>query len=98
MSFNFSLKDTSNISKTAIIVIFLALIRCISEPFRLQFYAPTSLTFDDIKAFLIGALISAGAMFAMTVLFYFGKHRIVIATGILTILILLIVKMIYLIP
>jgi len=91
-------RDTSKISKIAIVIIFLALIRCISEPFRLQYYSATSLTFDVLKPFLIGSLVSALGLFAMTILFYFGRHRIVIVTCILTIVILLIVKKIYLIP
>jgi hypothetical protein len=98
MSIKFSLKDISKISKIAIIIIFLALIRCISEPFRLQYYSTTSLTFGDIKPFLIGSLVAALGLFAMTILFYLGKHRIIIVTCILTIVILLIVKKIYLIP
>jgi hypothetical protein len=97
MSIKFSLRDTSRISKIATIIIFLALIRCISEPFRLQFYSTTSLTFGDIKPFLIGSLVAALGLIAMTVLFYLGRHRTIIATCILTIVILLIVKMIYLI-
>ena len=98
MSNKFSLKDSSKISKIATIIIFLALIRCISEPFRLQYYSATSLTFGDIKPFLIGSLVAALGLLAITVLFYFGRHRIIIATCILTIVILLIVKKIYIIP
>jgi hypothetical protein len=90
-------KDKSKISKIATVVIFLASIRCICEPFRLQYYHASSLTFGDIKPFLIGSLVAALALLAMTILFYFGRHRIVIVTCILTIAILLI-KKIYLIP
>jgi hypothetical protein len=97
MSIKFSLKDISKISKIATIIIFLALIRCISEPFRLQYYSTTSLAFGDIKPFLIGSLVAALGLFAITILFYFGRHRIIIVTCILTIVILLIVKKIYLI-
>jgi len=91
-------RDTRKISKIATVIIFLALIRCISEPFRLKYYSENSLTFGDIKPFLIGSLVSALGLFAMTILFYFGKQRIVIVTCILTIVVLLIVKKIYLIP
>src|SRR4051794_35565406 len=91
-------KDTSKISKIATISIFLALIRCISEPFRLQYYSAATLTFSDIKPFLVGSLVAASGLFVMTILFYFGKHKIIIGTCILTIVILLIVKRIYLIP
>lgn len=80
MSIKFSLKEISKISKIATIILYLALIRCISEPFRLQYYSATSLTFGDIKPFLIGSLVAALGLFAMTILFYFGRHRIIIAT------------------
>ena len=91
-------RDTSKISKFATIIIFLALIRTIIEPFRLQYYSKTLLTYDEIKPFLIGSLTAAIALLAMTILFYFGKHKIIIATCILTIIILLLVKKFYLIP
>lgn len=98
MSINTLLKDIRKISKIATIIIFLALIRCISEPFRLQYYSTTTLTFGDIKPFLIGSLVAALGLFAMTILFYFRRHKIIIATCVLTIVILLIVKKIYFIP
>jgi hypothetical protein len=91
-------RDTSKIAKIATFIIFLALIRSISEPFRLQYYSKTILTYDDIKPFLIGSLTAAIGLLAMTILFYFGKHKIIIATCILTIIILLLVKKSYLIP
>ena len=96
MSINLTLKNISKMSKIATIVIFLALIRCISEPFRLQYYSTTTLTFSAIKPFLIGSLVAALALLVMTILFYFGRHRIIIATCVFTIAILLVVKKIYL--
>jgi hypothetical protein len=90
--------DTSKIAKIATIITFLALIRSISEPFRLQYYSKAILTYDEIKPFLIGSLTAAIGLLAMTILFYFGKHKIIIATCILTIIILLLVKKFYLIP
>jgi hypothetical protein len=91
-------RDTSKISKFATIVIFLALIRSISEPFRLQYYSRTLLTYDEIKPFLIGSLIAAIGLLVMTILFYFGRHKIIIVTSILTIILLLLVKKVYFIP
>ena len=38
------IKDTNKISKIATVIIFLALIRTICEPFRLQYYSSISLT------------------------------------------------------
>src|SRR5262245_42008665 len=91
-------RDTSKISKIVTVIIFLALIRSISEPFRLQYYSKTMLTYNEIKPFLIGSLLAATGLLSMTILSYFGKHKFIIATFILTIILLLIVRKIYLIP
>jgi hypothetical protein len=82
----------------ATVIIFLALVRCIVEPFRLQHYSPKSLTFGTIEPYLIGSLISALGLLAMTILFYFGRYRIIIVISILTIAILFVVRGIYLLP
>ena len=92
MRIKFTPGDTGRISKIATFIIFLALIRCIIEPFRLQYYSTTTLTFGTIEPFLIGALVTALALLAMTILYYFGKNRVIIGTCILTIILLLIVK------
>src|SRR4030095_11509731 len=84
--------DTGKISKIATIIIFLALIRSISEPIRLQYYSRAILTYEQIKPFLIGSLVAAAGLLAMTILFYFGRHKIIIVTCILTIILMLIVK------
>ena len=89
-------KDNSKISKIATVIIFLALIRCISEPFRLQYYAVSTLTFEEVKPFLLGALVTAIALLIMTILFYNGKNKLIIAISILTIVLLLIIKQLYL--
>ena len=91
-------RDSSKISKIATIIIFLALIRSISEPIRLQYYSKTILTYAEIRPFLSGSLVAATGLLAMTILSYFGRHKISIVTCILTIILMLIVKIIYLIP
>jgi len=98
MSIKSIAKDTRKISIIAIVIIFLALIRCVSEPFRLQHYATKTLTFVDIKPFLIGSLVTSLALLLMTILSFFGKYKIINATCILTIVVLLIIKRIYMIP
>jgi len=98
MDFQSFIRDASKISRIATVIIFLALIRCVSEPFRLQYYSTTPPTLEEIKPFLIGALVTSIALLTMTIFSYYGKHRIVIAICILTVVILLIVKGIYLIP
>lgn len=85
------------ISKIATIIIFIALVRTISEPFRLQYYSDTALTFEQVKPFLIAALITAFGLLAMTVFSYYSIPKIIIMLAILTIIGMLIVKNIYLI-
>jgi len=89
------IKDTSKISKIATVIIILALIRCVSEPFRLQYLSANPLTVEVIKPFLIGALIASVSLLIMTIFSFYGKHKIIIAICILTIMLLLIVKRIY---
>ncbi|AYB34893.1 hypothetical protein D4L85_31840 [Chryseolinea soli] len=98
MNTKFSFKDVGSISKIATLTIFLALIRCLCEPFRLQYLSTTPLTFHDVEPFSIGALVAALALFAMIILSYFGKYRLIIAICLMTIVILLIVKKIYATP
>ena len=87
-----------SMSKIATLIIFLALIRCICEPFRLQYLSIAPLTFRDMEPFSIGALVAALGLLAMTILSYLDKPRLIIAICILTIVMLLIVKKIYIIP
>ncbi|MEP7263321.1 MAG: hypothetical protein ABI772_02420 [Bacteroidota bacterium] len=86
------------ISRVATVAVILALIRCISETFRLNYYTTDVLTFAEIKPFLIGAFITAIALLSITILSFYSKHKFIIAVSILTIILLLIVKRIYFIP
>lgn len=87
-----------NISKAATIIVFLALIRCISEVFRLEYYSTTPLAFSAFKPFLVGALTTAIALFLMTILSFYGKYKIVIGVAFFTIVSLLIEKYVYVLP
>lgn len=91
-------KNTNKIAKIAIVIIFLALIRTLIEPLRLQYSTTTSLTYEQIKPFLIGGLISAVGLLIMIILFFYKLHKVIIAICILTIVLLLIIKKIYLLP
>ena len=82
-------------SKVTTIIIFLALIRCLVEPFRLAYYASAAISFAIIKPFLLGALIAAVALLAMTILSYFQKYKIINGICVLAIILLFIVKWIY---
>ena len=88
-------KKQVTVSRIAIIIILLALIRCTAEPFRLQYYSTKVLTFADIKPFLIGSLVTGLALLIMIILSFFGKHKIISAMGLLTVAVLLVIKRIY---
>jgi len=91
-------KNEIAVSRAATLIIFLALIRCISEPFRLYYYSTAVLTFTVLKPFLVGALTTAIALFAITIFSFFARHKFIIAISMLTIILLLIEKWIYSIP
>ncbi|MEP6647384.1 MAG: hypothetical protein ABJC12_09840 [Saprospiraceae bacterium] len=95
MDFKATFSNTNTISKISTIILFMALIRCISEPFRLQYYSDTILSFAEIKLFLYGALIAATGLLIITVLSYFRKNNFIIATSIITIAGLFLLKIIY---
>ena len=97
MKFNYS-KNEMKIAKAAIIIIFLALIRCISEGFRLQHYSEIELTFSQLKPFLIASLITAIALLIMVISLFYQKNKLIIGLAIITISLLIIVKWKYSIP
>ena len=97
MNFQSMIKDTRKISIIAMLIIFLALIRCIAEPFRLQYYAAKMLTFNDMKPFLMGSVITSLALLIMTFLSMLGRYKIVIATCIVTLAVLFVIKGLYMI-
>lgn len=98
MDFKAKFRNAITISKISTIILFMALIRCIGEPFRMQYYSDTSLSFAEIKPFLFGALIAATGLLIITVLSYFRKYKSMIAICILSIVALVLVKIIYLVP
>lgn len=86
----------AKISRIATIIVFLALIRCISEVFRLHYYTDVKISFDSIKPFLLGGLCCSVALLIMTFLGYAQKHRLIVAVAVMAILVLLLLKAIYL--
>lgn len=81
------------ISRIATLVIFLALIRCIGEAFRLDSLSAGSQPFSAVKPFQLGAMVAAVALLGMTVLSYFNKHIPVILLAVLTIAALVTIKL-----
>lgn len=90
------MKHEIRLSRATTIIVFLALIRTIAEPFRLHNAAPIPLSFDQIQPYLLAGLICAVGLLVMTVLNYFEHHRWIIAMGVLIIAAMVVIKMIYL--
>lgn len=83
-------------ARVATVIIFLALVRCLSEPFRLQYYSTGALGFETVKPFIIGALVAAIGLFAMNLLSFWKLYKWTLVTGCLAFLALLLVKYLYL--
>jgi len=82
----------TKISRIAMIVIFLALIRLISECLRLEFVSQDTITFEVLKPYLLGALACSIACLAMSIFSFYSKFKVVICVAVFTIIILVILK------
>ena len=60
-------------AQVAVAVQFAALLRCLGEYFRLEYFAPRSFSIAHVEPFLVGASVCAVFAFA-GVLFYFGER------------------------
>jgi len=85
-------KNNISLARISIVIVFLALIRTLSEPLRLHYYSPISLNYEMLKPYITGALIASIALFAMTIFSFFSKHTIVLIIAVLAILALFIIK------
>jgi len=82
-------------SRTAMIIVLMALIRCIAECFRLNYYNETPPGFSDLKPFLLGSLSCSVALLGMVILHFFRANKTVSLTGILCVGILVYLKSTY---
>lgn len=87
---------SKKIAKVTTVIIFLALIRTITEPLRLQYYSSTGLMFEQVKPFLIAALITSTSLLIITLLYYYEKYSTIIAIAIVDIIIMVIIKILLL--
>jgi hypothetical protein len=78
-----------------IVIIFLALIRCLFEFYRLEYLLKENLTVTIIKPFILGALIASISALVMIILYFLSNYKSVPFVGIVAIVLLLIVKVIY---
>jgi len=83
-------------ARAASIIIFLALIRTVAEPFRLQNESVGDITFTRLQPYLLAALVTASGLLAMTLLYYYSKYRLVIFLAILLIGVMLYIRFRYL--
>lgn len=92
---SFYLRNEKQFARIAQIAIFLGLIRSLAEPFRLQYYATSTLMFGQVKPFLLGSLVAATGLLLMTILSFYHRFRLIMIMAILTILAMLLVKFSY---
>jgi hypothetical protein len=83
------------ISRIAFVAVFLALIRLISECFRLNYLTKEPLTFRILEPYLVGALVCAISCLAMAIFSFYAKSKVVIGMAVLTIIILVFLKIKY---
>lgn len=85
------MKKLKSISMISIFVIYLALIRCLIEPFRLN-YVDAKVDFQILKPLLLGALTSGLFTLIMGIYFYKGRFKLVIVLSVVCIIFLLVIK------
>ncbi|MEO6132927.1 MAG: hypothetical protein ABIQ02_13845 [Saprospiraceae bacterium] len=88
--------NESKIAKWSMIIVLIALVRIIGECFRLD-YIRTTLSFEELKPFLIGALVCTLSVFTMVLLSFSQKHKMIIIIAVVTIILLFAIKFIYLV-
>ncbi|HVX51822.1 MAG TPA: hypothetical protein VHB48_16795 [Chitinophagaceae bacterium] len=77
------------------IIVFLALIRCIAEVPRLQYYTPGGINWPLVRPFILGAMVTSAAALAMVILLFYKLPRIAIVIAVCTIAALFVLKFMY---
>lgn len=88
-------KKEQRIARWSIAIIFLALIRCIGETFRLDYVSASPPSFTQLIPFLAGAMTTALALFIMFFLSFYAKHKMIIGLAVVTVILLLLEKIMY---
>lgn len=86
------MKILPTISKICTFAIFLALIRTIAEPMRLQYYSVNIYTYEQIQPYLLAALITATGLLIMTILHYFKRYAWIIGMAVVLVGVMLYIK------
>lgn len=75
--------------------VFLALIRCATEPLRLQYYANHPLALSEVIQFLWGAIITSAGLLSATITSFYNHPKTVSAICAFTILALFVLKWVF---
>jgi len=87
-----SLRDVAIVG---VVAQFLALIRILSEPFRIRYFAPDSYTVQAMEPF-VGAALFTAVLVAMSVAACaLGRFRLALATALVNVLTLFIYKVLF---
>ena len=84
-------KNEIKLSVVAASIVFLALIRTIAEPFRLN-YLRINFDYYTLKPLLAGALVASAALFIIALFSLYQKYSFIIITSIVTVILLMIIK------
>jgi len=79
-------------ARIGIVIVFLALIRCLAEFFRRENMSGVQLTISTIKPYILGALVCAVSCLLMTIGLFYSKNRLIVIIAVLTIVVLCVIK------
>ncbi len=82
------------LAKVGIIVQFLALVRTLSEFFRLKYVLRAEFTITQGEPFVVGALIAAVTCWVAVMFFFFRRYTVSVAVSIGAILTLLVYRLV----
>lgn len=85
-------RHEKKIAGISLLAIFLGLIRSLVEPFRLQYYSTTAMSFEQVKPFLIGSIVAATGLLLMVIFLFNSRYRILLPIAVLTMLSMMVVK------
>jgi hypothetical protein len=80
------------VAQIAVAAQFAALIRCLAEYFRLEYFAPQRFSLARVEPFLVGALVCAVFAFVGVFLYFGENYKTTVAIAALNVGILLILK------
>lgn len=93
-----SIKRITIIAKILTFALFLALIRCIVEPMRLNTVSAQGISFEQAEPFLIASLVVAFSLLIITIFWFKQFAKLIIVFSVLTLAALVVIKVMYKIP